>query len=248
MNQSFYTGAVGAYQTQSRMDVHANNIANVNTSGYKAQKAVFSSLLFQNMRNIDEGNERAGVGVRLLSTVTDFTQGAMRTTGRAQDYMIDGDGFFALVDLNSGDVTFTRNGSFSMAELLMPTEEVDEQGNPILESRFCLSDGEGRFVLSDMGTLIEVDDPMKAQSVGVFDYRNYDGILRMEDSRYLPVDKNGGLLRGDGTVVQGALEMSNADLAEELTKVIETQRVYSMALKMVQTSDEIETTINSLRT
>lgn len=248
MNQSFYTGAVGAYQTQSRLDVHGNNIANVNTSGYKAQKAVFSTLLYQNMRNINEGEESTGVGVRLLSTMTDFTQGAMRTTGRAQDYMIDGDGFFALVDLNSGDVTFTRNGSFSMAGLQVDSGEVDEEGAPILEEKFYLSDGEGRFVLSDMGMLIEVTDSAAAQPVGVFDYRNYDGILRMEDSRYLPVDKNGGLLLGSGTVKQYALEMSNVDLAEELTKVIETQRVYSMALKMVQTSDEIETTINSLRT
>ena len=247
MNQSFYTSAVGAHQTQSRIDVHGNNIANVNTSGYKAQKAVFSSLLYQNIRNIDDGDEKTGVGARLLSTTTDFTQGAMQTTGRAQDYMIEGDGFFALVELNSGDVTFTRNGSFSMAELKVQTGQVDEQGNPVLESKFYLSDGDGRFVLSEMGTLIEMTDPMQPQAVGVFDYRNYDGILRMEDSRYLPVDKNGGLLRGNGTVINGALEMSNVDLAEELTKVIETQRIYSMALKMVQTSDEIEQTINNLR-
>lgn len=248
MNQAFYTGAIGAYQTQSSLDVHGNNIANVNTSGYKTQRAMFSTLLYQNIRNINEGEESTGTGVRLLSTATDYSQGAMQTTGRAQDYMIDGDGFFALVDLNSGDVTFTRNGSFSVAELQEATGEVDEEGNPVLESKFYLSDGEGRFVLSDMGMLIEVTDAAKAQPVGVFDYRNYDGILRMEDSRYLPVDKNGGLLLGSGTVKQYALEMSNVDLAEELTKVIEIQRVYSMALKMVQTSDEIETTINNLRT
>ena len=247
MNRSFYTGAVGAQQTQSRIDIHGNNIANVNTSGYKAQKAVFSSLLYQNIRNIDDGDEKTGVGARLLSTTTDFSQGAMQSTGRAQDYMIDGDGFFALVDLNSGDVTFTRNGAFSMAELMVQTGQMDEQGNPVLESKFYLSDGNGRFVLSEMGTLIEMTDHMQPQAVGVFDYRNYDGILRMEDSRYLPVDKNGGLLRGNGTVINGALEMSNVDLAEELTKVIETQRIYSMALKMVQTSDEIEQTINNLR-
>lgn len=247
MNQSFYTGAIGAQQSQSRMDVYANNIANVNTTGYKSQQTVFSSLLYTNIENINGGEEKRGTGARLMSTATDFTQGAAQPTGRPQDYMIDGDGFFALVDLNTGDVTFTRNGAFSMAELLENTGEVDEEGNPVLGSKFYLSDGDGRFVLSDMGRLIEVTDPNAVQPVGVFDYRNYDGILRLEDSRYLPVDKNGNLLRASGELVQGMLEASNVDLAEELTKVIETQRIYSMALKMVQTSDEIEQTINNLR-
>lgn len=248
MNQSFYTAAVGAGQTQLLMDIHGNNIANINTTGYKAQKAVFSALLYQNIRSINQEEQRVGVGARLMTTGTDFDQGSSFVTEQAQDYLIDGRGFFALVDLNTGDVTFTRNGSFTVAGLRVESDEVDEEGNPILEKKLYLSDNEGRFVLDSMGMLIEVEDATQAQPVGVFDYSNYSGILRMEDSRYLPVDKNGNLLRGSGTVVQGALEISNVDLAEELTKVIEAQRVYSMALKMVQTSDEIENTINSLRT
>ena len=80
----------------------------------------------------------------------------------------------------------------------------------------------------------------------MFDYINYSGMEHIDGTRFLAVDKNGGIRLSDSQVVQGIVEQSNADLAEELTKVIETQRAYGMALKMVQTSDEIETTINGL--
>ena len=83
--------------------------------------------------------------------------------------------------------------------------------------------------------------------IGIFDYMNYNGMQQISDTRYLPVNKNGGLWVGTGKLIQGCLESSNADLAEEYTKVIEAQRAYGMALKMVQSSDEIETTINNLR-
>lgn len=247
MNQSFYTGAVGASQHQSRMNVHSDNIANVNTYGFKTQKASFSSLMYSGIRSIEGEEALVGTGARLQMTTTDFSQGGVVTTGLAQDYMIEGDGFFALVDLRTNAVTFTRNGAFCLAEYQKVTEEVDENGEPVIETVFCLSDGEGRFVLSDQGEMIEVTDPNAAQSVGVFDYNNYDGMLREGESQFLPVDKNGTLRLGSGEVVQGALELSNVDLAQELTKVIEAQRAYQMALKMVQTSDEIETTINNLR-
>jgi len=92
-----------------------------------------------------------------------------------------------------------------------------------------------------------VTDYQVEQPIGIFDYTNYDGMLQLNDTRYLPADKNGDLWLGTGTLRQGVLEQSNADLAEELTKVIESQRAYGLALKMVQTSDEIETTINNLR-
>ncbi|NCE65529.1 flagellar hook-basal body protein [Pseudoflavonifractor sp. 524-17] len=246
MNQSFYIGAVGAHQQLRRLNIQGDNIANVNTFGFKADKARFTALMYQNMQGI-EREVSAGVGTRLLMTSTDFRQGPSENTGRKQDYMIDGDGFFALVDLSTGDVTFTRNGAFTMAELLEPGQDLDENGEPIIESVFYLSDGEGRFVLSREGGLIRVTDPEAEYPVGIFDYSNYDGMGQLTNSRYLPVDKNGNLWIGSGKLRQGLLEGSNTDLAEELTKVIESQRAYGLALKIVQTSDEIETTINGLR-
>ena len=248
MNQSFYIGAVGAQQQQSSLNVQGNNIANVNTYGYKAQKSRFSALMYQNMQGIDGAELPSGTGARMLMTSTDFAPGAVASTGRSLDYMIEGEGFFGLADLQTGEVTFTRNGAFTIAELQRDSGEVDENGQPVLESVWYLSDGDGRFVVSDRGGLIEVEDESAVQPIGIFDYINYDGMEHLGGTRFLPVDKNGNLAIGTGTLHQGMLELSNVDLAEEITKVIESQRMYSMALKIVQTSDEIETTVNGLRT
>lgn len=246
MNQSFYIGAVGAQQYQHRMNVQGDNMANVNTYGFKASSARFASLLYQDKVGIDDAQLPFGQGSKMMMTSTDFSSGAIVRTGRDQDYFIEGDGFFALADLRTGEITFTRNGAFSMAEHQRPTQEVDENGAPIYESVFCLSDGHGRFVLDEQGAMIEMTDPHAPQSVGIFDYSNYDGMLRLDGSRFLPVDKNGGLMRGTGKLIRGSLELSNVDLADTMVKVIESQRAYSMALRMVQTSDEVETTINGL--
>lgn len=247
MNQSFYIGTVGAHQHQQRLNVQGNNIANVNTYGFRAEKGRFTALMYENMQGIDGAQLPAGAGTCLQTISTDFNPGAVTTTGRAQDYMIDGNGFFALADLSTNEISFTRNGAFTVAEYRRPGKEVDEKGKPILETVLCLSDGDGRFVLGRDGGLIEVTDPEAEQPVGIFDYSNYDGMEHLSDTRFLPVEKNGGVRMREEKPVRGALELSNVDLAEELTKVIESQRAYSMALKMVQTSDEIETTINGLR-
>lgn len=247
MNQSFFIGAVGAHQQQKRLDLHGNNIANVNSYGFKAEKGRFASLMYSGVKNAEEEMLPSGVGAALWTSDTDFTQGAAAATGRDQDYMIEGSGFFALADLESGEISLTRNGAFVISSLQRATGEMNEYGQPVMEQVYYLSDGEGRFVLSDTGSMIEIEDSHAEQPVGVYEYMNYNGMEHTGDTRFLAVDKNGGIRRGDGTVVRGMLESSNVDLAEEMTKVIESQRAYSMALKMVQTSDEIETTINSLR-
>ncbi|MBD5133615.1 MAG: flagellar hook-basal body protein [Clostridiales bacterium] len=251
MNQSFYIGAVGAQMQQRRMNIIGDNIANLNTVGFKADRTDFTALMYQNHRGALNGEDNTqlpmGVGTRLLMTSTNFAQGPVEDNGRSLDYMIEGDGFFALVDLATGEVSYTRNGAFMMSQYQRGTGQVDENGQPVTETIFCLGDGEGRFVLSEAGGLIEVTDPTQKLPIGIFDYPNYNGMTQLDDTRYLPVDKNGGLWYGTGTLRQGVLEGSNADLAEEYTKVIESQRAYGMALKMVQTSDEIENTINNLR-
>lgn len=262
MNQSFFIGAVGAHQQLQRLTVHGNNIANVNTYGFKAEKSRFASLMYDDLKAVgtqEEGSAEAvgdggdfemlssGVGAALWTTDTDFKNGALEETLRDQDYAIAGDGFFAVADLTTGDITLTRNGAFVKSELMRPSGEVDENGQDILERIYYLSDNEGRFVLSDTGGMIEIDDEHEAQPVGIFDYMVYNGMEHEYDTYFRAVDKNGTIRQGTGTLMQGFLEKSNADLAEEMTKVIETQRAYGMALKMVQTSDEIETTINSLR-
>ena len=246
MNQSFYTGALGAHQQQKSINVSANNIANVNTYGFKSDRSVFSGLIYQNIKGQEREEVQVGTGTCLLSTDTNFAQGTPMQTGRSQDYMIDGDGFFALVDLGSGEISFTRNGAFTVSSLQQRTGFVDEDGQPVLETVYYLSDGSGRFVMGQDGNMIEVDDPTAAYPIGIFDYAHYDGMEHTDGTRFLAQDKNGGLFVAEGKLVQGMLENSNVDLAQEMTRLIEIQRAYSMALKMMTTSDEVESTINGL--
>ena len=246
MNMSFYSAAVGAIQQQQRMNVQSNNIANVNTHGFRAERASFGALMNRDVIGIDNAELPKGTGTRMTKATVDFNPSGFIETGRTFDFAINGDGFFAVVDLASNEVSLTRNGAFVISELQRASGEVDDEGVPLMETVYYLSDNQGRFVLSRNGGMIEVDDQHAEQPVGVFDYINYSGMEHIDGTRFLAVDKNGGIRLSDSQVVQGVVEQSNADLAEELTKVIETQRAYGMALKMVQTSDEIESTINGL--
>ena len=125
MNQSFFIASVGAHQQLKRLTVHGNNIANLNTYGFKAEKSRFASLMYDDLKASDEEMRPYGVGAALWTTDTDFKSGAFTQTLRDQDYAIAGDGFFAIADLNTGAITLTRNGAFVISELMRPTGEVD---------------------------------------------------------------------------------------------------------------------------
>ena len=257
MNMSFFTGAVGAYMQNQRMNVQANNIANVNNYGFKAERATFHHLMYGNVLGIDEEQLPKGSGTKMAKASVDFlSSNGYVETGRRFDYAIEGDGFFALYDPTDGEISFTRDGAFMMASFQVPNEEAEPEIDPvtgeeiepapILEWR--LSDNEGRCVLDSMGNfiVIDVDNKDAELDIGVYDYLIYDGMTHADSGRFLPIDKNGDLYLGTGKVRQGYLELSNVDLAQEMVKVIESQRAYSYALRMVQVSDEIEQTINGL--
>ena len=266
MNLSFYTASVGAQQQQDRLDVHANNIANVNTFGFRAKQPSFSQLMTGPVVGIEEDLAR-GVGARMEDAATDFRQSGLTGTERKLDYAINGQGFFGLLDPRTGEISYTRDGSFTLTEMKanetvqIPVEP--DPDDPLAEpttrteiqevSKWYLSDGMGRLVLGNDARRIEVDAEMAERTdipplpVGVFDFINHDGMLSVGSNRLIPVEKNGSVGLGSGEVVQGYLELSNADLANELAKVIESQRSFQYMLRMVTTSDEIETTVNNLR-
>lgn len=246
MNQSFYTAAVGAWQQQERLNVHGNNIANVNHYGFKAKRPVFSDLMYAYIEGAQQDEMPRGTGAYMVSADTDFRQSGFADTGRALDYAIEGDGFFALWDPATGEYAYTRDGSFTMSQYMLENDDGE------METRWYLSDGLGRFVMSTTGQLIEVDGEDSSNMnemlpVGIFDFVNTNGMPSMSENRFTPIEKNGDLRVGSGKLVQGKLEQSNTDLANELAKVIESQRSFTYALKMIQTSDEIETTVNDLR-
>lgn len=248
MIQGFYSAAVGAQQQMYSMDVHGNNISNINTQGFKAQIPSFQSLMYSMQGGIDGSQLPKGSGSLMALTGTDFSAGPMEETGRSLDFAIAGEGYFALYEPATGQVSFTRDGSFTLSSFQEPVEDQDGQTDQAGQTQtvYYLSDGEGRQVLGTDGYPIAVTDPNADLSVGVFTIQYQDGLERAGSSRFLMGAKNGVVRSSDSQVRRGFLESSNADLATELTGVIEAQRSYSYALKMVTTADEVETTINNL--
>ena len=240
MLQGFYSAVVGAQQQMDRMNVQANNIANVNTYGYKAEKPAFEALMYGMLDGIDGEQLPRGTGALMISTATDFSDAHLEETRRDQDYAIQGEGFFALYNPGTGEVSYTRDGSFTVTSY----QVADEAGN--LEEVYYLTDGEGRQVLDIAGYPIVVEDATAEQPVGVFTLQYKDGLQHLGSGRFLAGDKNGSVWVGTSPVLRGYLETANVDLGEELSKVIEAQRSYSLVLKMVTTADEVETTINNL--
>ena len=257
MNMSFYNAAVGAYQQQLRMNVQANNIANVNTQGFRCQRAAFGELMIRDVEGIDNSRRPKGTGARMIHAPVDYTTRGFIDTGKTFDFAINGDGFFALFDPATQEISFTRDGSFTMSQFWIPpaedaVPEVDEEGNEIPPEPtevWRLSDNQGRCVLDPQGNFIVIDPENRGAELelGVFDYAIHYGMQHLDSSRMAATDMNGQLYLGTGQVQRGLLEQSNTDLAQEFIKVIESQRAFSYALKMVTTSDEIETTFNSLR-
>lgn len=266
MNISFYTATTGAIQQQDRLDVHANNIANINNFGFRAKQPSFSQLMTGPVTGIEDTLPR-GVGARMEDAATDFRQAGLTGTERKLDYAINGSGFFALLDPTTGEISYTRDGSFTLSQMkALETVQVPvepDPDDPFAEAttrtelqeidHWYLSDGMGRLVLGKDGARIEVDEETAASTdfpplpIGIFDFINHDGMRSLGDNRLVPVEKNGGVGFGSGELVQGFLELSNADLATEMSKVIESQRSFQYMLRMITTSDEIETTVNNLR-
>lgn len=246
MLQAFYSATVGAQQQMRRMNVQSNNISNVNTHGYKAQVPAFQALMYGMLDGIDGSQLPRGSGAYMSGTATNWETGIIEETGRDLDFAILGEGFFALYEPATGEVSFTRDGSFTMASFQEAGEGTDENGNPVMNTVYYLTDGEGRQVLGQDGFPIPMSDANAEVTVGVFTIQYQDGLDRDGSGRFLMRDKNGLVWVSDAEVRQGMLETSNTDLATELGQVIEAQRSYSYVLKMMQTADEVETTINGL--
>lgn len=235
MYTSFYTAARGAMEQQKRMDVVANNLANTNNYGYKTKNAGFLDLMYYSMHNIygDDIPMKAGAGTVVEKTDTDFDPSGFVTTNGAYDYAIVDKGFFMMRNPIDGAITYTRNGHFSLSQ----------HGN-----QFYLVNDKGNYVLDQNQNPITVTNGMLNGTIGVYGFNILDGMQSVGDNEFAPVAKNGNpiLMRG-AEVKDHTLEASGVNVADEMTRIIESQRAYSYALKMVQTSDEIVNTINSLR-
>ena len=237
MNMSFYTAALGAVGQQEKMNVIANNIANVNTDGFRSKNAVFSDLMYYNMRDEQGADTRvkAGSGIAMGRTDTDFSESSMAPTGGNTDFAISGRGFFMLQDPNTQAVSYSRNGKFNMS---------------LRADGFYLVYDNGKLVLDENRNPIRLDEEgiVGGARPGIYTFPVQQGMLNTGNNELTATEKNGEpVLSADAELRQGYLEQSNVNLADEMSKTIECSRAYSYVLKMIQTSDEIEQVINSLR-
>lgn len=237
MNYSLYSSMVGAQTQQRRMDVIVNNLSNLSTTGFKSRQGTFGELIYQNMNASEEEDTRLlrGTGARMLKADADFSQGVVVPTGSDFDYAIDGDGFFALYDPLTEEISYTRNGHFSLSE------------QP--DGRMMLVSDTGKWVLNSQGQPNVMEGYQSEYDIGVYIFEQKNGMLNIGQSEFVPVEKNGQPIVSEDKdgLLQGFLENSNVNFEREIVHMIESQRCYQMNLQMVRTTDEVTNTINGLR-
>ncbi|SET95563.1 flagellar basal-body rod protein FlgG [Lacrimispora sphenoides] len=256
MNQSFYIGALGALNQQTKLNVVSNNIANVNTTGFKPQYSVFSDLIYAQTRSSQGGSAaQTGSGTRVDLLKSDMTAMPYKETGLENDHAIEGEGFFMLKDPVTGTITYSRDGHFQLSMMGDNYYLVNSSGKRVLNMdqqeitypvKPAVYPGSEEEIEEEEEELEEDEHDPKA--IGVYTFARRDGISDIGNNEYTVTDKNGApILLENAKVIKGAEEVSGTDFAQEMTRMMEAQRAYSYSLKMVQTSDEIETTINTLR-
>lgn len=242
MNSAFYSAASGLSTYQTGIDVRANNIANINTTAFKTQRAMFTEALYSYIFRTEHKN---GGGVHLDDTAKNFNLGMLYETERNLDAAIQGNGFFAVSD--GEGIYYTRDGSFS----LYPVEEgfvlATANGDVVLDSSLNPVTYNGN-IENIVYTSAAADASLEEVNVGVFVFENSDALSFEGNGKYAPTDGSGDAeVIEDVDILQGRLERSNVDLANEMTRIIELQRAFQLNARMLQAADEIENTANNLR-
>lgn len=253
MNPALWAAKTGLDAQQTRMTVTSNNLANVNTNGYKKARAVFEDLLYQNVRQVGASTSQdtqlpsglhLGTGVRVVATEKMYTQGNLTQTGNALDLAVNGRGFFQIL-LPDGTLGYTRDGSF----------QVSAQGELVTSSGFAVQpgisipDGAQSVTIGADGVvtvqLAGQSSPTQVGSLQLVDFVNPAGLqprgenLLLESAASGPAQTGTPGLNGLGLLVQGSVESSNVNVVEELVNMIETQRAYEMNSKAISTTDQM---------
>jgi flagellar basal-body rod protein FlgG len=260
MIRSLFTAATGMSAQQVDQDVVANNLANVNTVGFKKSRANFQDLMYQIYSKAGATSSTGvqlpagieiGMGVKPISTQKIFSQGDYQQTGNPFDWAIEGDGFFQIDDGNGG-TAYTRAGSF----------KINKDGN------ICNSEGllltpalnvpQGAVVITvdKSGQVTATDSKGVMSQIGqlqIATFINPAGLSSLGRNLYSKTDASGDAsagnpgLEGKGTLSQYFLEMSNVNVIDEMVKMITGQRAYEINSKAIQTADSMLSIINNLK-
>ena len=261
MIRSLWTSATGMQAQELNIDVIANNLANVNTSGFKKSRAEFQDLLYENMRPAGAASSadttiptgvQLGHGTRPAAVQKLFGQGDFQNTENQLDWAIEGDGFFQ-IELPNGDTSYSRCGEF---KLDADGRIVNADGFLLVPQMTVPPDTVSITVGMD-GTVsvIQADDPVPNEigTIQLARFVNPAGLRSLGKNLFVPTEASGDEIvgtpgeNGFGTIAQGFLEMSNVSVVDEMVNMITAQRAYETNSKVIQTSDDMLQMANNLK-
>ena len=261
MIRSLWTSATGMQAQELNIDVIANNLANVNTSGFKKSRAEFQDLLYESMRSAGAASSQdtivptgiqLGHGTRPAAVQKMFTQGDFQNTTNELDWAIEGDGFFQ-IEIPNGDTSYSRSGEF---KLDADGRIVNPDGFPLVPEMTIPTDTISISVGMD-GTVsvIEAGDatPTELGTLQLARFVNPAGLRSLGKNLYAPTEASGDEITGTagengfGTIAQGFLEMSNVSVVDEMVSMITAQRAYETNSKVIQTADDMLQMANNLK-
>jgi flagellar basal-body rod protein FlgG len=262
MMRALWTAATGMIAKQLGMDVISNNLANINTAGFKKSRVDFQDLMYQNLRTagttVAQGSRvpagvQVGLGTRPAAIQKIFTQGDFVQTENPLDLVIEGDGFFRVL-MPDGSYGYTRDGSF----------KIDSDGRLVTSDGYVL---DPEIVVTDQAASVSVgtdgtvsivipgqqEAPQEVGNISLARFISPAGLQSLGRNVYkataasgAPIEGSPGL-EGFGTIGQGFLEMSNVKVIEEMVNLIVAQRAYEVNSKAIQTADDMLSTANNLK-
>jgi len=261
MMRALWSAATGMLAKQLDMDVIANNLANVNSAGFKKSRVDFQDLMYQTIRTagstVAQGSRvptgiQVGLGTRAAAIQKVFSQGDFIQTENPLDLVIEGDGFFQVL-LPDGSTAYTRTGAF----------KVDSEGRVVTSDGFVMepelavpANAVDISIGTDGTVTIQVageNTPTELGQIQLARFLNPGGLMSIGRNLYKPTAASGDPavgtpgLEGIGTIAQKFLEMSNVKVVEEMVNMIIAQRAYEVNSKAIQTSDEMLAAANNLR-
>lgn len=271
MMRALWSAASGMISQQTAVDTIANNLANVNTTGFKGEKAEFKSLLYQTLQTRTTTanglqkpiSAQVGLGTRIAAITSDYTQGPLTESQSDTAFAINGEGLFAVRGAD-GNTYYTRNGDFKLSiGLDGAVTVVTSEGYPVLNTNgqnitipagvnassvVVSSDGSFGYRTAD-GNYVNMNS-----KIGVFQFNNRAGLSKMGGSLLAQTDASGAPINEAtannivlSEVRQGFLEGSNVQVADEMVNLIVAQRAYEMNSKAIQASDDMMSQANQLK-
>ncbi len=261
MLRSLYTAATGMEAQQLKMDVIANNLANVNTTGFKRTRPEFEDLLSEAVRAPGAPDPRGGVepsplevglGVKTVATTRNFSQGDMLNTGNPNDVAIEGSGFFEVRQAN-GEPAYTRAGNLRIDAtgrlVTQHGEIIEPEINVPAETTQLTIQADGRVFATVPGRA----EPSELGQIELVQFQNPGGLQTLGRNLLVANPACGEAIRtrpgerGAGSLNQGFLENGNVKAVEEMVDMISTQRAYELNSKVIQTADQMLQRLTSLR-